>query len=342
MKGSSNTLSKQATTVREYRRFRAWELHQQGWTQQRIAEALGVTQGAVSQWLKCAREGGVEALRRRKAPGAKPRLTAGQKAQIPELLKGGAESFGFHGDVWTRKRVAAVIQRAFGVSYHPAHAGRILRDLRWSRQKPIRRATQRDEEAIRRWQDERWPELVKKAKAEGYTIVFLDEAGFYLLPMAVRTYAPMGETPILRYLFTHDHLSAISGITPEGKLYMMVQDHPFKGPDVVRFLKHLMRHILGKILVVWDGAPIHRGQDVKGFLAAGATKRILLEQLPAYAPDLNPDEGVWNYLKRIELKNVACRDIPHLRDELRKATKRLRHKSNLICSCIAQTDLIRC
>ena len=182
----------------------------------------------------------------------------------------------------------------------------------------------------------------KKAETEGYTIVFIDESGFYLLPMAVRTWAPRGETPVLKYRLTHDHLSAISAITPQGKLYMMVQDRSFHSPDVVRFLKHLLRHIPGKLLIIWDGSTIHRGYAVKDFLSDGATARILLERLPGYAPDLNPDEGIWNYLKRVELKNVCCRDLLHLREELSKATKRLRHKSLIIRGCINQTGFIRC
>lgn len=151
-----------STDWREARRLQAWELHQKGWRQNRIAEALGVTTGAVSQWLKRAREGGVEALHTRKAPGPTPRLTAEQRAQIPELLQRGAESFGFRGDIWTCARVAEVIRREFGVSYHPAHISRVLRECGWSLQKPIRRASQRDEEAIAAWVQDRWPEVKKK------------------------------------------------------------------------------------------------------------------------------------------------------------------------------------
>jgi len=162
MKNETNKSSSQTTDLREYRRFRAWELHQQRWKQQVIAEALGVTQGAVSQWLTRVKDEGQQALHHRKAPGAKPRLTLEQKKRIPELLKQGPEAFGFRGDVWTRDRVATVIRGEFGISYHPVHVGRILRDLGWTRQKPKHRAQQRDEKAICCWQEERWPELQKK------------------------------------------------------------------------------------------------------------------------------------------------------------------------------------
>jgi transposase len=144
---------------REARRLRAWELKQQGWPQQAIAAALGVTPGAVSQWLKRAATGGVAALRNRLRPGPTPRLTAEQRARIPELLARGAEAHGFAGEVWTTARVAAVIEREFGVHYHPAHVSRLLRAIGWSVQRPIRRATQRDEAAVAAWYAERWPAL---------------------------------------------------------------------------------------------------------------------------------------------------------------------------------------
>ena len=168
----------------------------------------------------------------------------------------------------------------------------------------------------------------------------MDESGFYLLPAVVRTYAPRGNTPIIREMVTRDHLSAISAITPEGKLYMRVQEDAFKGPEVVRFLVHLLRHIGGKLLVVWDRSPIHRGQVVKDFLVTRHGRRVRLEQLPAYAPELNPDEGIWSYLKGVELRNVACQGTPHLRCELRRAKERLRHKTGVIRACIDETGLL--
>jgi transposase len=176
----------------------------------------------------------------------------------------------------------------------------------------------------------------KRALKEGRTIVFADQSGFYLLPMVVRTYAPVGRTPILKENLTRDHLSAMSGITLDGKLYMLEQERAFKGEDVVRFLKHLMRQIPGKLLIIWDGSPIHRGGAVKEFLASGAAGRVQLEQLPGYAPDLNPDEGIWKHLKCVELKNLCCESLAQLKIELRKAKERLRHKRDVILGCIRQ------
>ena len=159
--GMSKEVSSRVTDWREGRRLRAWELSEQGWKQRDIARALGVTAGAVSQWLKRGREGGVEALRHRPSPGAPPRLSREQLERLPELLERGAPAYGFRGEVWTCSRVAEVIRREYGVRYHPAHISRILKALRLSVQKPVRKARQRDEEAIKRWREERWPELEK-------------------------------------------------------------------------------------------------------------------------------------------------------------------------------------
>ena len=156
------TAKKQPKDWREARRLRAWELYQDGWQQKAIAEALGVTAGSVSQWVKRARTEGVAALRHRKGGGPKPRLSEEQLAALPALLAQGAEHFGFRGDVWTQPRVATLIKREFGVAYHPRHVGRLLKQVKWSRQKPIERATQRNEAAIERWRAETWEDIKKK------------------------------------------------------------------------------------------------------------------------------------------------------------------------------------
>ena len=146
--------------------MRAWELHEQGWKQKDIAAALGVSEGAVSQWFKKAKVQGEQALRRQPASGATPKLSPEQRAQLPAELSKGAEAFGFRGHVWTTERVAQMIKHVFGVSYHPAHCSRLLRQIKYSQQKPIQKATQRDEAAIENWKEQRWEELKKKPKTK--------------------------------------------------------------------------------------------------------------------------------------------------------------------------------
>jgi transposase len=163
----------------------------------------------------------------------------------------------------------------------------------------------------------------KKGARLGATLLFVDEAGFYLLPSVVRTYAPRGQTPVLAETVTHDHLAVISGVTPQGGLFWQIYERPLTGAEVVQFLKHLERCLVGPLIVIWDGAPIHTNRCVEAFLAAGHAARIHLEPLPGYAPELNPNEGVWESLKIKELANVACLDTAALGHELEHAARRL-------------------
>lgn len=155
-----------------------------------------------------------------------------------------------------------------------------------------------------------------------------------------RTYAPCGQTPVLRAPLIRDHLSVIGGVTADGRLFTHIQDAAFTGETVVAFLRQLLRQIPGKVVVVWDGAAIHRCQEVKDFLATGAARRLQLERLPAYAPELNPAEGVWNLLKRKELKNRCCQDLGELRWEVGLAIRRLQRRRHLIRACFAQCGYV--
>lgn len=148
--------------------------------------------------------------------------------------------------------------------------------------------------------------------------------------MVVRTYAPRGCTPILKEYLSHDHLSTIGAVTPQGRLFLKTYEHSITSYEVVAFLKQLQRLIPGLLLVIWDGSPIHRSQVIKDYLSAGAAKRIHLERLPGYAPDLNPTEWVWSFLKVADLANVACDHLAELDALLHKAKKRLQRKHDLI------------
>jgi transposase len=324
---------------REYRRLQALHLKQRGWYQCDIAEALGVSGESVSRWLARVGSGGAEALLARPIPGRPPELTGEQKRRIPEFLWHGPEAYGFRGRVWTCARVGRVIEEEFGVRYHKSHVSRLLKELRWTPQTPVRRALQRDEEAIRGWREAVWPELLRQARRERRVLVFEDESGFYLLPGVVRTYAPAAQPPVLREKQTRDHLSVMGGLTPAGKVYTLVRQRSLNGWHCIDLLTHLLRVAGPRLLVIWDGSPIHRRAEVSEFVA-GTHGRVRLEALPAYAPDLNPwDEGGWNHLKHVELRNLACRDLEELHEQFHLAIHRLRSKPKLVQSFFAQAGL---
>jgi transposase len=325
--------------LREWRRLQAVALKRRGWVQRDIADALGAAEVSVSRWLARARAGGPRALVSRPAPGRPPRLSPAQAARIPEFLWHGPEAYGFRGQVWTCARVARVIAEEFGVRYHKDHVGRLLKDLGWTPQTPIRRAGQRDESAIAWWRDVTWPALRAEARRGRRALVFVDESGFYLLPGVVKTYAPEGRAPVLRAKYTRDHLSVMGGLTPAGKVYTLARQESLTGLHAIEFLAHLRRVAGERLLVIWDGSPIHRRAEVTEFVAA-SRGRIRVEALPGYAPDLNPwDEGGWHHLKDVQMRNLACRDLEELHEQFHLAIDRLRRRPRLIRSFFAQAGL---
>jgi transposase len=326
---------------KEWRRLQAWDLKQRGWKQRDIADALAASKGAVSQWMHRAAFSGVKSLQSHSSLGHPPKLTATQKGRIPEFLWHGAEAYGFRGEVWTCPRIAKVIEWELGVAYHKDHVSRLLKDLGWTPQMPMRRAIQRDETAIERWRTEVWPRLRRQAAEQLRTLVFIDESGFYLLPGVVRTYSPQGLTPVLAEKQSHDHLSVMAGVTPAGKLYTLVRQESLSSSHSVEFLEHLLRQTGTKLLIVWDGSPIHRWGALQEYLASGAAKKVHLEALPGYAPDLSPLDqgGCWQHLKHVEMRNLACLDLEQLHEELHLAIDRLRRKPRLIRSFFAAAGL---
>jgi len=166
----------------------------------------------------------------------------------------------------------------------------------------------------------------------------VDESGFYLLPFQARTYAPRGHTPILRSLLSRSHLSVISGLTAGGRLLAQMHSSSISSKEAISFLKHLLHHVPGKVWVLWDGAPIHRSHQVRVFLSTPVARRLKLIRLPAYAPELNPDEGVWSLLKR-SLANVCSRTLGDLKFKLKQTIQQLQRRHQVLEGCLRETGL---
>ena len=220
------------------------------------------------------------------------------------------------------------------------HVGRLLRASGRTPQVPIRRAIQRDEEAIRCGREETRPTLQQQAWRERRVRVFGDEPGFYLLPGVVRAYAPEGLTPVLREEVTRDHLSVMGGMTPTGKVSPLVRQESLNGWHSVEFLLHLGRVAGERLLVIWDDAPTHRRAEVKEFVSR-TRDGVWLESLPGSAPDLNPwDEGGWPHLKNVERHNQVCRDLEELHPQFHPAIGRRRLKPRSVRAFFAQAGLM--
>ena len=171
--------------------------------------------------------------------------------------------------------------------------------------------------------------------------MFIDESGFYLLPGLARTYAPAGQTPVLHTPCRYEHLSVMAAVTMEGELFTRVRPRSLRSEDSVAFLRHLRGHLPGdKLLVIWDGSPIHRHKAMRAFRLRAEAEPFVFESLPGYAPDLNPlDTGVWHHLKDVALANVCCHDLKELREVLTAAIGGLRRKPRLIQAAFANAKL---
>lgn len=152
----------------------------------------------------------------------------------------------------------------------------------------------------------------------------------------VRTWAPCGVTPLIRAPLSRDHVSLIGGVTPDGRLLLKQRLEPVDSEAIILWLEWLQQEISGKIWILWDGAPIHRSKRLRAYLAEGASQRIHLERFPAYAPELNPAEGIWQYLKHVELRNCSCADLPTLLNEINAATIRIQENQEIVKACFQQ------
>ena len=196
----------------ERRRRHAVELLAPRLTLSEVARRVQASVSSVAQWQQTWRTGGEAALAPPAVPGRPRKLPDQPRAQWLQLLRQGACTHGFPDEMWTLRRMAAMMQVPFGVRYRPSHVWKVLRRLGWSGQVPERRAIQRNEQAMAHWQRDTWP-ATKKSPPPGGPLVFLDESGFLLIPTHRRTWAPEGHTPMVPHRYRHDRLSALAALT---------------------------------------------------------------------------------------------------------------------------------
>jgi len=314
----------------EVLRLRAVEQVQAGAHPEEVAAALGLHRKTVYGWLAKFREGGRDALVAKPVPGRPPKLSGAQIARLYEWIVGADPAqFSFEFALWTRDMVRQVIRREFKIALSVVSVGRLLRTMGLSPQRPLYRAYQQNPEAVQRWKEEQFPAIRKQAKAEGATIYFADEAGIRSDYHAGTTWAPVGRTPVVRATGARFSLNMLSAVSAQGALRFVIHEGTVNAAVFIDFCRRLLRDADGPVYLVVDGHPAHRARATTEFVAS-TDGRLKLFLLPAYSPELNPDEWVWKNVKHDRAGKTAVTSKDDLKATVISALRRLQKLPALV------------
>lgn len=286
-------------TLEEIRRM-AVERVREGEDPRTVIASYGFCRTTIYKWMHAAsgRGKGLRALASRKATGRPRTLTLAQERQVFRWINGkDPRQYGFDFGLWTRKIVAELIEREFGANLGVTAVGKLLSKLGLTPQKPLQRAYQRDPEAIAHWQHETYPRLAKEAKSHGGEIYFWDESGFRADAVRGKTWGVQGHTPVVAVPGQRQSTSAASAVNARGAFWFVTYQGALNAPRFVDYLKQLMKHRKRPLTLILDSLPAHKGPLVRSYVESLQGK-LQLHYLPGYAPELNPDELVWNHMKR--------------------------------------------
>ncbi len=281
-----------------------------------VIASYGMCRTTIYKWLQATKRGGTKALKARQHPGRPPALSPRQKLQVRRWINGkDPRQYGFDFGLWTRQIVAALIAQKFGVTLGVTAVGRLLAELDITPQKPLRRAYERDPVAIQQWTTEVFPRLRARAKRAGAKIFFLDEAGVRSDQVLGRTWGLRGRTPEVPTSGRRQSVSAISAVNARGEFWYEIYTERLNATGFIALLTHFMRRRTGKVFLILDSHPAHIAKAVAQYVQS-LKGRLALHFLPGYAPELNPDEFVWNHLKRQGVSKTPLRRDESLRSRV--------------------------
>jgi len=297
-----------------------------------VIASYGMSRTTIYKWLQAVKRGGKAALKARKHPGRRPALSARQKLQVRRWINGkDPRQYGFDFGLWTRQIVAALIEQKFGVRLGVTAVGRLLAALDITPQKPLRRAYERDPMAIKSWTTEVFPHLRARAKRRGAKIVFLDEAGVRSDQVLGRTWGLRGHTPEVPTSGRRQSVSAISAVNARGEFWYEIYTERLNATGFIALLTRFMRRRTSRVYLVLDGHPAHRAKVVAQYVQQ-LQGRLELHFLPGYAPELNPDEFVWNHLKRQGVSQKPLRRDESLRSRVHADLAAIKARPTLVRS----------
>ncbi|HEX32878.1 MAG TPA: IS630 family transposase [Candidatus Aenigmarchaeota archaeon] len=301
-------------------RERGVKMREQGMGYKEIGQILDVHHTTVSTWYaKYKRDGkdGIKIKTRGRKEGDKKTLNPSQEAQIiKRLIDTTPKQLKFKYVLWTREAVRKLIKYEFGEDMPISTVGKYLQRWEFTSQVPIKRAYERNDKAVQTWLKDTYPAIEKQSKEENAEIQWADETACVSLPSIIKGYAPKGKTPVMEHTAKKFKINMISSITNRGKLRFMVYEQNMDANLFITFLERLIASSDKKIYLILDNLRIHHAKLVKAWVEEHQ-KDIALFYLPAYSPDLNPDEYLNNDFKR----NVNAKHIPINKKELAKNTE---------------------
>jgi transposase len=297
-----------------------------------VMRSMGLCRTSIYRWLEKFEDGGLEALAEQIAAGPEPKLTDQQRQQVKRWIVGkDPRQYGFEFGLWTRQIVADLILKRMGVTLGLTAVGRLLAQLEITPQKPLRRAYERDPVAVKAWVERQYPRLRRKARKNGATIFFLDEAGFDSEPRLGRTYGVKGHTPVVATTGQRQKINVISAVTASGAFWCQVYTERLKAQIFIRFLREFLRGRSAPVYLVLDGHPAHKAKAVKNLVTELAGK-LELHFLPPYAPDLNPDELVWAFMKGNGVSKKPLQRNESLKERVVQDLAKLKKNRHLVRS----------
>jgi transposase len=306
---------------------------------QDVADDLGLRRSTVFAWVAAYRSGGLDALRAKAIPGRPPKLSNAQLNRLYALIVGANPAqFQLEFALWTRELVGQLIDQQFGVSLSLATVGRLLRKIGLSPQRPLRRATQQDPQRVTRWKTEQYPAIRREAAQLGATIYFADEAGIRSDYHAGTTWAPVGQTPIVRTTGARHSINMISAVTAKGAMHFTTFTGKMDAAVFIDYCRDLLADDGGTVFLVLDGHPVHRSRAVKEF-AASTDGKLRLFFLPPYSPELNPDEWVWKNVKHDRIGKTNITSVDDLIGKAEQALLRLQKLPQLVRAFFSDRDL---
>jgi transposase len=284
------------------------------------------------KWTRKMKERGVATLVCAKPSGRPSQLTERQKSQVFRWINGkDPRQYGFDFGLWTRKIVSSLIKEKYGINLAVTSVGRLLAELQITPQKPLRRAYERDPEAVEQWQWKTFPALRKRASRRGADIFFLDEAGIRSDAPLGRTWAPRGETPVVATSGQRQSVNAISAVSSRGAFWYKVFTGRLNAGLFRQFLNAFLRGRRHPVFLVVDRHPAHRAKMIADFVQE-KQGRLEIHFLPGYAPDLNPDEFVWSHVRHKGVSKKPLRRNESLKSRMENDLFEIKRNRRLVKS----------